>query len=238
MLGLICCSLMFFPFGYLAFLCCWRNWGKSCQDPTTARVTQEIPVQSDVCSDSYVTGWGWGEWGKVFEGGRPQPRAESQSITGSLSKWRTVGGGRKHVRPRGLRVTGGVRALAVCRRVVSGEGSWVTRGQILACWGVGILSWMWWEAARWLYTGKFHYSIHGLEMASLGWKEANSEPRAPVGKSQYELNEKLFSRKNAGRKERRNDWLFAGRINKSVCTWDKPCGCNAQGDGGPCSDRG
>lgn len=25
----------------------------------------------------------------------------------------------------------------------------------------------------------------------LGWKEANSEPRAPIGKSQHELNEKL-----------------------------------------------
>lgn len=44
-----------------------------------------------------------GEWGKVFEGG-PEPRAESQSTTGNLSKWRMVGGEKQHVRSGELRV--------------------------------------------------------------------------------------------------------------------------------------
>lgn len=57
------------------------------------------------------------------------------------------------------------------------------------------------------------FTIPVLEMASLGWKEANSEPRAPVGKSQYELNEKLLSRKRQGGRR--------DRMTLIICRWNQ-----------------
>lgn len=52
-------------------------------------------------------------------------------------------------------------------------------------------------------------------MASLGWKEANSEPRAPGGKSQYELKEKLLSGKTqGGRRDGMTDYLQVESTNQ------------------------
>ena len=108
------------------------------------------------------TGWVWAEWEKVFERGSPEPRAESQSTTANVSKWRMAGGRRKRVRSRELQVT---------------WGTW---------WGVGqgpdhgmlrtsdfILSMM--EATTY-YTERLHHSIHLLEIAEVwvGWRQIQS----------------------------------------------------------------
>lgn len=61
----------------------------------------------------------------------------------------------------------------------------------------------------------------------MSWKEASSKPSDPVGKLLYGLNEKLYFPK-AGTKERGKD--SGGRINKSVCGWDKPCVYGPKGD--------
>lgn len=103
---------IYFPFRYFVFFCNWRNWRKSCQDqPLLGR---HRGFQSSVICTVIVvcTEWEWGEWEVVFEGVSPEPRAECQSTTGNLSKWRMAGRG----------------ARKLCWGVtVRDEGSWVDR---------------------------------------------------------------------------------------------------------------
>lgn len=105
-------GLIFLPFRYFVFICYWRNWWKSCQDLTAARGTKMVPMQCDLCSDSWVHRVEWGEWEKVFEGASPKPRAVSKYSWGFIQV-KNGRGGRKHVRFRELEVTWGGQMRAV-----------------------------------------------------------------------------------------------------------------------------
>ena len=74
-----------------------------------------------------------GGWGRVFEGGDPEPRAESQSTAGNLSKWRRAGWEKQHVRSHELWVTRGGQNSSCVPGRGDRRGGLGESGHMMAC---------------------------------------------------------------------------------------------------------